>query len=191
MATPPIPGLMTAEEFLALPVDGRDRALIRGELRVYDDMTYRNPRHARTESRTVYLLSSWADPLPAPRPQILSGEVGFRLPHAPSTIVGIDVVCISAELAQKIAANARVIDGIPILAVEILSPSNKHEDVTEKVQEFLAARIPLIWVADPDFRTVTVYRPDHEPELFNSHQELIGDPHLPGLRIPVAALFAR
>jgi hypothetical protein len=36
---------------------------------------------------------------------------------------------------------------------------------------------------------VTVYRPGTEPELFNVRQELSGEPHLPGFRVPVARLF--
>jgi hypothetical protein len=36
---------------------------------------------------------------------------------------------------------------------------------------------------------VMVHRPDAEPELFNIRQELSGEPHLPGFRVPVARLF--
>jgi Uma2 family endonuclease len=42
---------------------------------------------------------------------------------------------------------------------------------------------------DPHDRTVTIYRPDARPQLFNEDQELNGDPHLPGFRVPVARLF--
>jgi Uma2 family endonuclease len=53
------------------------------------------------------------------------------------------------------------------------------------------AGVPLGWVADPPERTVLVYRPGAEPEPSNSVQELAGDPHLPGLRVPVARRFDR
>lgn len=84
---------------------------------------------------------------------------------------------------------ARFIDGAPALAVEILSPSDTQEDITAKVQDFLAAGAALVWVVEPVFRTVTVYRPDSQPELFNQDQELRGDPHLAGLRLKVADIF--
>ena len=55
----------------------------------------------------------------------------------------------------------------------------------------LAAGVALVWVINPRYRTVTVYRPDAEPEMFNIHQELSGDPHMPGFRVRVADIFAR
>ena len=51
--------------------------------------------------------------------------------------------------------------------------------------------VALVWVVDPHDRTVLVYRPKAEPELFNIRHELSAEPELPGLRIPVAQIFAR
>ena len=76
-----------------------------------------------------------------------------------------------------------------MLAVEILSPSDKHEEIVERVREYLEAGVPLVWIVDPDFHTVLVHRPDGEPQLYNVRQELSGEPHLPGFRIPVARIF--
>jgi len=104
---------------------------------------------------------------------------------------GIDVVYISAELAAREPEDTRVIDGIPILAVEILSPSNTIEEVTEKLREYLAVGVPLVWMVDPHFHTVTVYRPGAPPEMFNEAQQLSGEPHLPGFVVPVAKIFGR
>src|SRR4051812_33805777 len=50
VAEPPKAGTkMTVEEFLALPDNGVERALIRGELREYGAVPYRNRFHARVE----------------------------------------------------------------------------------------------------------------------------------------------
>jgi Uma2 family endonuclease len=46
-----------------------------------------------------------------------------------------------------------------------------------------------VWAINPHRRTVTIYRPDEEPEMVNVRQELSGEPHLPGFRVPVAQLF--
>ena len=45
------------------------------------------------------------------------------------------------------------------------------------------------YAVDPFDDTVTVYRPGHEPVLFNRTQELVGDPELPGFRCRVAEIF--
>jgi Uma2 family endonuclease len=180
--------LMTTADLLALPDDGKERYLIDGELREIE-MTRRSRRHGRTEARIAQHLCNWVDRQPEPRGEVEDGDVGFRIRQDPDTTVGIDVAYISAELARITPEDAAIIDGVPILAVEVLSPSNTHEQIAGKVQSCLAAGVLLVWVVDPVFRTVTVYRPGAEPELFNARQELVGDPHLPGLRIPVAALF--
>jgi Uma2 family endonuclease len=154
-------------------------------------VTRRSRSHSRVEARIAQLLGDWLDQQPTPRGEVYAGEVGCRLRGTPDSAVGIDVIYISAELAASQPAETRMIDGPPILAVEILSPNDTEEEVNEKVQEYLAVGVPLVWVVDPAFRTVTVYRPGAEPEMFNINQQLSGEPHLPGFVVPVAKIFGR
>lgn len=184
------PKLMTAEEFLALPDDGVERWLIRGQLRE-KPMTVRNRWHSRTEARVAQLLGNWLDQQPEPRGEMYSGEAGFRLAGTADSVVGIDVAYVSAELAAHHPDETTLIDGVPILAVKILSPSDTQEEIDEKLAIYNAASLPLVWLIHPRRRTVTVIRPDIEDELFNARRELSGEPHLPGFRVPVAALFQR
>ena len=85
--------------------------------------------------------------------------------------------------------NSTLIDGVPTLVVEILSPRETIEDINEKINAYLAARVSIIWIIDPYRRTITVHQPDSVPKLFNVRDELSAEPHLPGFRIPVAQLF--
>jgi Uma2 family endonuclease len=181
---------MTTEELLALPDDGVERWLIQGQLRE-KPMTVRNRWHSRILIRLGQLLSEWLDRQPEPRGELLGGEAGCRLRRNPDTTVGVDLIYISAELAAREPTDTTLIDGVPILAVEILSPSDKEEETNEKVDDYLSAGVALVWIVDPHDRTVLVYRPGVEPELFNVRQELSGEPHLPGFRVPVAHIFAR
>jgi Uma2 family endonuclease len=184
----PVANMMSTEELLAMPEDGVDRDLIRGQLRE-KPMTRRNPLHSGATANVAYLLAAWIRSQPRPRGEVLCGEAGFRLRRGPDTTVGIDVAYISPELAASTPRNAKLVDGPPILAVEILSPSDKQEEITDKVQEYLNAGVPLVWVIDPVFRTVLVHRSGAEPKLFNTREELSAEPHLPGLRIKVAEIF--
>ncbi len=182
--------LMTTEEFLALPDDGKERWLIRGELHERErPMTVRNRRHSRIMARVTRFLDVWRDSQPEPRGEVLCGEAGCRLRGTPDSVVGIDVAYISAEVAAQRVDETTLIDGVPILAVEILSPNDTQEDINEKIDEYLDAGVALVWVFDPHRRTVTVHRPGEEPELVNVRQELTGEPHLPGFRVAVAELF--
>lgn len=184
------PSLMTTEQLLAMPDDGVDRDLIRGKL-LEKPMTRRNRRHSRTETKLARILDNWLETQPEPRGEVLSGEAGFRLRREPDTTVGVDLAYISAETADLTPEDAYLIDGTPVLVVEILSPSDELWGILEKIRDYLECGVPLVWLAEPVFRTITVFRPDAEPVLFNSTQELSGEPHLPGFRMPVASAFAR
>ncbi len=182
------PSLLTTAELLAMPPNGKDRWLIRGQLRE-KPMTVRNRWHSKIMMQIGYLLKCWLDQQPEPRGAILGGEAGCRLRRNPDTTVGIDVVYLSPELAAQEPKDTSLIDGVPTLVVEILSPSDTQQEIDEKTDDYLAAGVPLVWVVDPHDHTVLVYRPASAPELYTSRQELTGDPHLPGLRIPVSKVF--
>jgi len=192
MTTTAATSLMSAEEFLALPDDGVQRDLIYGVVREYPGktVTRRNRRHSRVEARLAYLLNSWLLLQPVPRGEIHSGEVGCILKRDPDLTVGIDVAYFSSEvIARSSDLATTMIEGAPVLAVEILSPSDVQEDIDEKIDSYLANGTALVWIVDPHFQTVRVHRPGEQPILFNVQQEMAGDPHLPGFRTSVAAVF--
>jgi len=180
--------LVTTKDLLAMPEDGIERELSRGRLRERE-MTRRGRRHTRAGGNIAGLLFDWLQKQAEPRGEVLVGEAAFQLTHDPDTTVGIDVAYISAETAKANPDDVFIIEGIPVLAVEILSPSDKQEDVLDKVQDYLDAGVPLVWVAEPVFKTITVYRPGTDPEMFTVKKELTAEPHLPGFKAPVASIF--
>jgi Uma2 family endonuclease len=189
MAVAEAMSLMTTEEMLALPENGTDRWLVEGHLRE-KPMTVRNRLHSRIMVCISHVLESWRMEQPELRGSVLCGEVGVRLRRDPDTTVGVDVIYISSELAAGEPEGTTLIDGVPVLAVEILSPNDTLEEMHEKTVVYLRAGVALVWVVDPYDRTVRVYRPGKEPELFNVNQELTAEPQLSGFRVPVAQIFA-
>jgi Uma2 family endonuclease len=121
---------------------------------------------------------------------VYCGEIGVRLRRGPDTTVGVDVAYVSADTVARQTDETTLIEGAPVLAVEILSPSDTEEDINEKIDDYLAAGVPLVWIIDPHDRTVEIFRPGEEPALVNIRQELSGEPHLPGFRVAVAQFFA-
>jgi hypothetical protein len=83
MSTAMAPKLMTVEEFLALPDDGVERWLIRGQLREYpgSDTTRRDKLHSITEGRITGQLGGWLSTQPEPRGEVVCGDAGFILRH--------------------------------------------------------------------------------------------------------------
>jgi Uma2 family endonuclease len=181
--------LMTSEELFALPPSKKvDRWLFRGELRE-TKVTKRNPSHSGAVMALGRLLGNWAVADRATRGKVHGAEVYFRIRKDPETNVGIDVALASPQQVAATTKKASFIDGPPVLAVEVLSPNDKHKDIKEAVNEYLDCGVKLVWIVDPYDDTVTVYRPGHEPVLFNRTQDLSGDPELPGFRCRVAEIF--
>lgn len=182
------PALMTVEDLDALSDnDGIDRELIRGELRERP-MTRRNRFHTAVEARVAYLLIHWQRQTNE-QGTVASGEVGCIMRRDPDTSFGIDVAYFSQEVVEQQSDETQMFDGAPLLAVEILSPSDKHVEVCEKVREYLDCGVSVVWVVDPDFRTVQVHRQGDPPETFNQTMLLSGGSDLPGFQVPVAELF--
>lgn len=77
---------------------------------------------------------------------------------------------------------------MPILAVEVISPSNTADDMFAKVEEYLAAGVRLVWQVFPQPRTVIAYWPDRTV-VFRPGDTITAEPVLPGFSCPVADLF--
>ena len=61
-------------------------------------------------------------------------------------------------MATREVDDTTLVDGAPVLVVEILSPNDVQEQIDEKIDEYLAAGVLLVWVIDPHDRTVLIYR---------------------------------
>ena len=147
----------------------------------------------RPEGEFVQLGREWFKVIGVmePRGEVFSGEAGCRLSRDPDTTVGIDVVYFDAQTLAVQPEDTTLLEGIPKLAVEVLSPSDTVENINEKVDTYLAHRVPLVWLVDPHNRTILVHRPEAEPDMFNVTQEISGEPVMPGFRVAVARIFGR
>lgn len=78
---------------------------------------------------------------------------------------------------------------VPDLAVEVISPNDSYYAVEDKLNDYLLVGVPLIWIVNPDRRTVYTYTPDGTIRRLTAEQELTGEPLFPGFRVRVADLF--
>ena len=78
----------------------------------------------------------------------------------------------------------------PDLAVEILSSSNTPREMQRKRGEYFDAGVRLVWIIDPEARTVVVHTSAAEPVILSAHDVLDGGEVLPGFTLPLGELFA-
>jgi Uma2 family endonuclease len=76
----------------------------------------------------------------------------------------------------------------PELAVEVVSPKDREENLTIKVANYLAAHT-LLWLVRPKEKKVQVYAPGQPVRVLGLDDTLDGGDVLPGLSIPVRDIF--
>lgn len=78
----------------------------------------------------------------------------------------------------------------PDLAVEVYSENDKTYDAEDKVDEYLAVGVKIVWLIRPVKRLIEVYHPgDKKPLLLGIDDELDGGEVLPGFKLKVAEIF--
>lgn len=183
-----IVSLVTAEDLVAMPKDGIERELIRGVVRE-KPMTYRGRMHSRMTGRISFLLLDWLRQFPEMGGDVFDGEIAVRLCRNPETTVGIDVAYVSREVLDQTPPEHFFIEGAPILAVEVLSPSDSLTDIADKVALYLEYGVAVVWVVNPRFQTITVHRRDVAPTSLDLSDELSGEPELPGFQVSMKTMF--
>jgi Uma2 family endonuclease len=195
-ATTNPPKVWTAEDLLAMPDDGVERWIIKGQLREKPpefpgvSMTVRNRYHSEALSFIAATLVNWLRTKPQPRGGVYSGEAVVRLRSPVETTVGIDAVYAPPEVVSTQSDDrTTLLDGVPTLAVEILSPNDTQEEIEDKIDEYLGAGVPLVWTVNTHRRTITVHQPGQEPKLYSRSDRLPAHPAMPGFTPTVAELF--
>ncbi len=117
-----------------------------------------------------------------------SNDTGLILARNPDTVRGPDVVFYD-EVRRYDDLNVKYSDRPPTLAVEVQSPNDKWGTVTRRITQFLGRGFAMVWLVDPEGRSVTVYRPKQLPQVFEGEDELAGEPELSEFRCRVADLF--
>jgi len=180
--------LMTAEEFwewVHLPENSsRSFELVRGEV---VEMTKPGKFHGFVCANIAFVLGLFARE--RGRGYVCTNDTGVQVETDPDTVRGPDILFFEdVSDVEKIDRKYGTVP--PQLAVEVLSPNDSFRSVYRRVHEQLDFGTPLVWVADPESRSVVVFRTGREDQLLNSNQEITGEDVLPQFRCRVAEFFA-
>lgn len=144
-------------------------------------------RHGRMVARIVEVLA------PFVRARglgvVIAADSGFVLRRSPDTVRGPDVAFVTRDRYAAAGDDRRAFEGAPDLAVEVVSPSQSPERLHAKVADYLAAGTRMVWLVDPETRTVVVYRELLAPCTIRAVGTLQGEDVLPGFRVDLLELF--
>ncbi|MCE9555586.1 MAG: Uma2 family endonuclease [Planctomycetes bacterium] len=174
----------TAQDLLQLP-SGTRCELVAGELRML--FSPAGWEHGEIVMRISGIL--WEYIRPRKLGRMFGAETGFLLERNPDTVRGPDVAFVARENIPEQKPKEAFWPGAPDLAVEVLSPSDRIGEVNEKTRAWLDAGVQLLWVIDPEPRTVAVYRSAGDVKILTTSEVLDGEDVVRGFRCPVADIF--
>src|SRR5437867_4662387 len=102
-----------------------------------------------------------------------------------------DVAFVSYERwpRQRPVPHAEAWEVVPNLVVEVISPSDKGNDILGKVAEYFHIGVECVWVIFTSQAQVYIYESPTQVRILTRADELYGEPVLPHFRLPLAALF--
>lgn len=85
----------------------------------------------------------------------------------------------------------QILDKVADWCVEVLSPSNTHQEMQRKLREYFGAGAKLVWLVDPEKRTVDVYTSVDNSKTLTEADTLDGGAVLPGFTLSIKTWFER
>lgn len=178
--------LMTADQLWNMPdPPGKRLELVDGEVSEVPPATM---RHGVIVGQVYETIKSFV------RRQhlgiVAAGDVGYVLRRDPDLVRAQDVSFVAWERVPESGLPERGFwEGPPTLAVEVVSPDDRADDIHAKVQHFLEAGTRQVWVLWPGQQTLTVCTPTDKAKEFGPDDHLGGGDVLPGFTARVADLF--
>lgn len=174
---------LTIDEFMVLDTPEGKAELVRGELRLTPSP---GPRHGVVVANLTFLLGQYVRSTGSGR--VLT-ESCYELVQLPRTVRAPDVSFVRTERLPAGGLGDAQLKIAPDLAVEILSPSETAARLDEKLEDYAASRVPLVWVIDPERRSVRVIAVEAPVRWLREGDTLDGGSTIPGFACPVSDLF--
>jgi Uma2 family endonuclease len=175
--------LLTAEELERLSDRGGRYELVQGEL---VEMTPIDLVHVRVSGNIQAALHRFSS---ENQLGIVGSEGGFVLFRDPDTVRAPDVAFVRADRWPRGEAERHFGYFPPDLAVEVRPPSESMRSLRAKAQMYIEAGVRLVWLVDPDSRTILVIAPDTEITTLHESDTVEGGDVLPGFRMSLVDVF--
>ena len=166
----------------ALPKERGKFELIDGKL---TRMSPANGNHGYIAIRIAAALQHFI--APGKLGLVYDSSTGFRLD--PQNVLSPDVAYASRDwVLRSKTAPEEFFRGVPELAVEIISPSERKTKIRLKIEKYFARGTRLVWLVYPRREQVDVYT---SPDALTTVTVggLDGGAVLPGFHLPLATIF--
>jgi len=159
--------------------------LVRGKV---VPVTVPRPPHGLTVNWLAYKITVFVSRRKLGK--VTCGDAGIYTARNPDSVRGPDIAFFSNERLKLEPHPVGYFTVAPDICVEVRSPGQPWREVAEKVDEYLAIGVRLVWVVDPLRREVHVYAPGRAVRVLKGKDRLDGEDVLPGFRLALGVLFA-
>ena len=176
--------LLTAEDLLLLNSRGVKGELVKGVLR---EKVSAGAEHSFIAGNLLAAFHGHVRPRRLGRVGGTDGGVLMR--RNPDTVREPDVFYVSSD---RLPLNERVrgyLEVVPELVVEVVSPSDSKQDVSEKIAMWLEHGVSMALEVHPSTRTVVCHRPGVPFVTLTGEDVLDGGKVLPGFTLPLSEIF--
>lgn len=179
-----LPALITADELLRMPNDGRRCELVAGVLR---ELPFRGMAEGALLADLGLSLGNHVDRHDLG--QLYAAGTGFHIASDPDTVLAAGISFVCRERLEGHERSAGYFPGAPDLAVEVVSPALAGSDSEAKAADWLAAGCRMVVVVNLERRAATVYRSRDDIRLLTENDVLNGGDVVPGWQLPLRELF--
>jgi Uma2 family endonuclease len=184
LLTPPTSTRFTPADLLAMP-DNAGMELVDGQIVEKEVST----NSSEVEGIILSVIRVFL--LTHPVAKVFPASLGYTcFPDDPDKMRKPDVTVVSlSRLKDLPEGDTGYMPIVPDLAVEVLSPNDVIYNVDKKIDEYFSAGFPLLWIADPIRREITVHPLKGRPVIFTADDEITAQSALPGFRCKVSEFF--
>lgn len=176
---------MTLDEFLALPETEPPSEFICGEV-VQKTMPTLN--HGLISSEVLGLLRNFLKL--TGQGSVVDNVRYARRPESRAYLPDVSVILRSRMPTDPQVRARGALEMLPDIAIEVLSPDDRASRVAEKLAFYLRSGVPLVWIIDPEERTLAAHRPGL-PSTLHAAGDVIGaEPVLAGLELALDDVFS-
>ena len=118
---------------------------------------------------------------------VLAGEVGIYTRRDPDRVRAADVVFVSKTQLPEIPDG--FLEFAPELVVEVISPSDRWQDIRDKIDEYFSIGIQRVWIIEPKAHQILVYSSPTDAKRFRVGDTLRGELNLDGFDMAVDTVF--
>lgn len=174
------PRLMTADELLRLPRGRARHAPVRGRLLT---LPLNDAQHSAAAAIFGASLSTYVR---AHRLGWTTLNAGYVLTVDPDTVRGADVAFVRAGRSRPADG---YFHGAPDLVVDVVSIFDLYLDIQDAVADWLDYGARLLFLVNPQRRTVAAHRPNEPVRVLTVDDVLDGEDVVPGWALAVRELF--